>query len=201
MKHKRKPIQEYHNRFPNMPANKSKIDDSKFYELALADYVEMKMQIIDNIRGRMKPMILYGMDMGVIDDPEPEATPVPEPVKKRKEFIYRVECEDGMGMYSSHNSPALPIGDGNSQHPTPYGDQLLSPIWSKMTYAEHEHYFFGFSSMEQLRRWVSNIHWCKQAHDYGLRICIYQTDDYHIGDTQMIFRKATATFVGKADLI
>lgn len=120
--------------------------------------------------------------------------------QKRKEFCFRLEQECGTGIYQGFDK-IHPV-NASTQHPTPYGDAKLKDIWDALTNdIAYTKYFFGFSSIEQLRQWFWCQDWCSQAQEDGVRICIYHTDDYHIGDTQMIFRKSTAILIGKADLI
>ncbi len=125
---------------------------------------------------------------------------------KRKEFCYRLEDERGRGVYSSNcRHPSAQDPTVMVNHPAPLGDPLLKDIWKELGGdgwdGESRNYYFGFSSMEQLRRWFYDPEYLETIQSQGIRIAIYQTDDFHIGDTQMIFRKSTAKLIGHADLI
>ncbi len=122
----------------------------------------------------------------------------------RKELCYRIEYENGEGIY--RRSCGIMPNDqegGPLNHPNPDEDHLLKDVWLDLRYKTNQAfcYYFGFSSIEQLRRWFFDQTYLQTIHDRGVRIAIYQTDDYHFGDTQMIFRKSAATLIGKADLI
>lgn len=120
--------------------------------------------------------------------------------QKRKELCYRV-TRNGSGIYITKWEHSLCIRD-NGQHPAPWCDEQLKPHWDNL-YNNNDsiHYYFGFCSLEQMRRWFYDADLNRQMRDDGVNIEIWQTDDYFIGDTQMIFRKATATLVGNDDLI
>ena len=138
--------------------------------------------------------------------PEPEVSkPNYDASQKRKEFCFRVEVDDGRGLYS-HSAGAhefIDLYQMNSRHPAPTDDEKLRQFYkdhiSWTTGDSTEQYYFGFANMEQLRRWVYTS--LQELKDIGFAISIYQTDDYCVGDTQMVFRKSTATLIGRADLI
>lgn len=127
--------------------------------------------------------------------------------QKRKELCFRVAHHDGTGMYAMFRNDLTNIVEGEvlTKHPPPWADDKLCSAWDALyndeIANEYRQYYFGFSSMEQLRRWLFNSELNQKMHEAGLRIHIYQTDDYHMGDTQMVFRKETAILIGRADLI
>lgn len=136
-------------------------------------------------------------------DSKPEPKPIPEPTGKRKEFCYRLE-HNGEGIYNASVEVHPSNQDWDkapcrSPHPPPNHDPMLRDIWEDLS--DRRPYYFGFSSMEQFRRWFFDPEYLIRAQASGVRICIYQTDDFYIGDTQMIFRKETAKMIGQADLI
>ena len=132
----------------------------------------------------------------------------------RKELCFRMETEEGIGMYGAT------IGDGNpndwfvprfgsilneadansggTMHPSPDEDGALG--WHDIRYIERSKYYFGFASIEQLRRWLFRPDLIAKLPEYNLAVSIYETEDYHIGDTQMVFRKSTANRVGRFQL-
>ena len=85
--------------------------------------------------------------------------------------IYRIEDESGRGMYRSSLAPGcvqemqpFDIDAKKEHHPTPRNDERL---WEKVKDAglcessffamfnkQAEDYYFGFSSIKQLRSWV-----------------------------------------------
>lgn len=114
--------------------------------------------------------------------------------EKRKELCFRVETTDGRSMYNV----GCPFYDRDI-HPAPEEDAGLKDFWRIHIEGYGGPYYFGFASMEQLRRWVYRDQ--QELADRGLGVSIYQTDDYCIGDTQMVFRKKTAVLIGRAALI
>lgn len=123
--------------------------------------------------------------------------------EKRKEFCFRVETDEGTGMYGVGSRVVSEKFCYWPRHPTPKEDALLCDFYMENIHKDYwtrdSPYYFGFSTMEQLRRWVYTG--LDELASKGLKISIYQTDDYCIGDTQMVFRKSTATLIGRADLI
>ena len=126
-------------------------------------------------------------------------------IKPRKEFVFRLEDAEGTGIYRTLYAQelyALDSAAGGTAHPHPNQDSKLSDHWDMLIIMnQNKEYYFGFASMEQLRRWLFDKEVNQTLHDGGIKISIYQTDDYYIGDTQMMFRKSSATLIGKADLV
>lgn len=122
----------------------------------------------------------------------------------RKELCYRVVNADGVGLYASGHHVAGELHD-MYRHPTPSDDYKLRDFYyehiSNGLYFRNSPYVFGFASMEQLRHWIHSEELLMSLAESGFRIRIYQTDDYCIGDTQMVFRGSTASLVGEAKLI
>jgi hypothetical protein len=108
--------------------------------------------------------------------------------------IYRIELENGDGMYRSRCGlnafDVMPIG--NIKHPMPHDDSLLEKQREikgvdsdKLT-----SYRFGFSSKGQLRSWIYNDRWLVDLHKIGYVISEYVCSDYDVlvGHTQAIFK-------------
>jgi hypothetical protein len=114
-------------------------------------------------------------------------------------LIYRVEHEDNpyKGMYCSDTSDEFFELKGS--HPAPEDDSKFVRSFESLTgkswhtYGEIRHYRFGFSSVDQFKRWVFNDVWRKALDDEGYVIVVYDARDYAVGDTQAVFRPATAT--------
>lgn len=126
-------------------------------------------------------------------------------IKPRKELVFRIEDKNGNGIYRTEHAHMLYELDDQcfgQAHPHPNRDDKLYHHWDNLVlFGDYRNYYFGFSTMEQLRRWMFDKAVNQKLHDAGIVISIYQTEDYYIGDTQMMFRRSTATLIGKADLI
>jgi len=122
-----------------------------------------------------------------------------------KELCFRVVNAFDIGLYQAgrpecwYDLPSYDPDTYEDKHPTPSSDRLLARPWYELE--DKSQYFFGFKSLEQMRQWIYKEHVLRGLQEDGFRIAIYQTEDYYIGDTQMIFRKSTATLIGRADLI
>lgn len=122
----------------------------------------------------------------------------------RKELCFRVEHKDHKaGVYnSSCRAPGTQSSFEDPRHPSPMEDQSIRPFWINLMQTDYaDKYYFGFSSMDQLRRWIFSEEYMNHLKHKHMVIGIYQTDDYHIGDTQMVFRKERAIRIGAADII
>lgn len=123
----------------------------------------------------------------------------------RKELCFRVCTENNIGLYGANvNWPSSQSDFKTHMHPCPTEDMGMCDAWALKGYSENKdylNYYFGFKSMEQLRMWLFDAEYLQHLKDNKIKIHIYQTDDYIIGDTQMVFRLSTATLIGKADLI
>lgn len=122
--------------------------------------------------------------------------------QKRKELCFRVETEEKVGMYNTNYRQQLQaynekysawIEETCANHPTPSSDSKLG--WESIR-GSHR-YYFGFNTMEQLRRWLFEQKLIDELPNYDLAVSIYETDDYHIGDTQMVFKLMEATRIGR----
>ena len=108
--------------------------------------------------------------------------------------IYRIETPEGEGMYHSGASEVTSNLHHPYRHPEPDEDDLLAPVLiSKSGGSEHiawyalRNYYFGFSSVEQLRRWIYQDEWLRGLHNDGLVITVIESDDVLLGHTQAMF--------------
>lgn len=84
-------------------------------------------------------------------------------------------------------------------HPAPWDDALLNASLDYHGDSIGEKHYFGFGTIEQLKQWFdSNSR--KRLKNAGYYIAIYETKDYHIGDTQCVFVKDDAVLVNFIDL-
>lgn len=81
------------------------------------------------------------------------------------------------------------------KHPNPYGDAGLHDWWMNTPMRIRQEYYFGFASMEQLNAWLYSQMVREMLHDAGLRIEVYESNDYQLGYAQAVFRKSTAVHV------
>lgn len=133
--------------------------------------------------------------------------------------VFRIETVDGRGMYRSDFGLSVSnlLRDGGENHPLPDQDSLLLPkVEDKLRdmfkergldYDDKEKllvwdiqdiyndfwrsHFFGFGSIEQLRRWLYKDEWLIKLEEYGLVIAVYEVDDEDamVGYTQAIFKR------------
>lgn len=108
--------------------------------------------------------------------------------------IYRIETPEGAGMYCSRVSNITNEMQDMFKHPMPDEDDLLvfalkdkSENGSYILWSKLEHYYFGFSSVEQLRRWIYQDEWLRILHDDGLVITVIESNDVLLGHTQAMF--------------
>ena len=103
--------------------------------------------------------------------------------------VYRIEKEDGTGVYTAGSVTATErrlgeiisdytgfCDDGwspSSRHPAPGIDSQLGPVWKHMDIAQRDRYYFGFKDIEQLQNWFFDIRLNNILHEYGFRVSIY----------------------------
>lgn len=128
----------------------------------------------------------------------------------RKELCYRIETEDGVGMYNCAKTDIYGYGEFAyvlndkcysvcSDHWTLESPHPAPSIDTKLNWAEHhgKRWLFGFSNMEQLRRWFFDAELIEKMQDYGLAVSIFECEEYSIGDTQMIFNPNKSNKIGR----
>ena len=102
-------------------------------------------------------------------------------------LVYRIEDEDGKGMY--HSSKAISMEVDERKHKEPCSDSLLAPVWLSLSTGSRETFVFGFASIEQLRNWVYDDDWLYKLHETGFILSVYDVPDKDViaGHTQVMF--------------
>lgn len=107
--------------------------------------------------------------------------------------IYRMQNEDGEGMYRKSSVSEAIFGDttNRSKHPSPKDDSKISKFWCDLSFLWAEKYYFGFASILQMRNWIYDDFWFDQLaekgyHPYELEI---EEEYVQIGNTQAIYLK------------
>lgn len=107
-------------------------------------------------------------------------------------LIYRVEQENGRGMYVDNKDDTYSSEMTEAmRHPIPSEDAALRDAWNALSLSQFK-YCFGFSSLEQLKSWIYRSDWRAAINADGFKVAAYETTDFLVGDTQAVFRKATA---------
>lgn len=120
-------------------------------------------------------------------------------------LVYRIEGENGDGIYRGKYCRDNPMDWIPSKHPGPARDSLLVDNanvirqnddadfvcldfcdWIMMS-----KYIFGFASTEQLRNWIFNDMWLWRMEERGFRLAVFDIDpdDVIVGHTQCIFHR------------
>lgn len=126
-------------------------------------------------------------------------------------LIYRVESDDGTGMYIGQGGLTPMPMEFSEHHPAPDEDSKLvnqinyivrkeqgdveeAEMVSPWTFISKRGYFFGFDSQDQMRRWIYQDEWMKDLDDVGLHLTVYEVDpeDTVAGYTQAIFKRKNA---------
>jgi len=125
-------------------------------------------------------------------------------------LIFRIEDQDGGGIYRGDKSHLNPISSFSStRHPMPVDDSKLVEGVNRIRndgrvnswisdVIESEGYIFGFGNTEQLRNWTYKDSWLWQLNENGFRLAVFEFDDYQdgrdfiLGHTQAIFFREKA---------
>ena len=125
--------------------------------------------------------------------------------------VYRVENSLGRGMYRGTFGDSLldemfdPV-----LHPMPSNDsRLMREIraaglenqrygWPTVNWSPFN---FGFSSPDQLRRWLFNDDVKKDLQSIGFSVSVYEGGTEYHGDTQAVFIRNESTLVATIDLM
>ena len=116
--------------------------------------------------------------------------------------IFRIESVEKRGMYCGH------MWDGirgviklSERHPDPHKDsKLLNENRDLFCFSINGPYFkaykfvFGFSSIDQLRRWIYQDSWLKSLEESGYMLNIYE-GDVRPGYTQAVINSHTAALI------
>lgn len=119
-------------------------------------------------------------------------------------IVYRLESEDGEGIYQMNRDAEFedvisPFMMASLRHPRPNKDAGLAGFWSR-TWAT-SHWYFGFSSKAQMKRWFNSKKARKVFAEKGVQCNLYEVskDDFRRGVAQAIFVKHRAKLVKTLD--
>lgn len=122
--------------------------------------------------------------------------------------IFRIETGDGSGMYRGPDwDGEFETGAATDKHPCPHNDSKLVDENKELFYSigdnewrfDASEFIFGFSSVDQLRRWLYNDSWLESLDKEGFVLSIYEGDVRH-GHTQAVINKATSKLVAKHNI-
>lgn len=115
-------------------------------------------------------------------------------------LVYRMETEDGTGIYSI--GTRCPAQEIEGAHPVAHGDTefvINFSLWKTYNsesgiYPYHD-FVFCFNSVSQWKRWFYNVEWILWAIQHKVKLSVYEVDaDFVIqGTTQCTFYKEQAT--------
>ena len=116
-------------------------------------------------------------------------------------YVWRLEDSGGRGMYGEFRDSSYfyyaSMGSGEDDpapenvHPLPYEDPLLKfAPWNS-------DYYFGFSSIEQMRRWIYKDEWLSRLAAYGIMLNLYKVprEFCNHGKDQSCFRLSYADMI------
>src|ERR1700741_5401843 len=119
-------------------------------------------------------------------------------------LVYRIEGENGDGIYRGKYCRDNPMDWIPSKHPGPARDSLLvdnanvirerEDDWYSLDFCEwitHSNYIFGFAGVEQMRNWIFNDMWLWRMEERGFRLAVFdiESSDVIVGHTQCIFHR------------
>lgn len=113
-------------------------------------------------------------------------------------LVYRVQNEDGTGLYHASEYAEDHLSDLQGRHPLPYND---SKLIEELGNEDYRGKLFAFSSLQQLKFWIH----CREAreaiHAEGCKVYVIETDEVWVGDTQCVFNKGSGTVVDVISLL
>jgi hypothetical protein len=115
--------------------------------------------------------------------------PIFSSILKTKSFVYRVETEEGVGMYNIDCEASWqmqPAYTGNA-HPGPFCDKPLYDAMKKAEYRMRETTRFGFTSPKQLNEWIYRPCWKESLHAAGAGVSVYLASLVFFGEKQCVF--------------
>lgn len=123
-------------------------------------------------------------------------------------LIYRIEHSSGphIGPFHADYAPkslmrfGFAVYGNGPRHYEPHNDALLGPFWNSLG-ARFAQYFFGFSSLGQLRNWFHRDIWLYALHKCGYVIGVYDAVNVQHGDVQSVFNLNLSTRVDEISLI
>lgn len=107
-------------------------------------------------------------------------------------LFFRIQNEQGTGMYSSNT--AYSMWDIDGRHPSPTRDSLLQQNFRNMTgrdwqWSTVEDFRFGFASLAQFRFWVHNDEWLKSLSVEGFELYVFNCPEVIVGSSRAIAKK------------
>jgi len=120
-----------------------------------------------------------------------------------KDKIFRIENLEKRGIYRGPDWDGVyDTVAGSKIHPSPHNDSKLLDENKDLFYSFDvdewrflaDEFVFGFSSIDQLRRWLYNDAWLRSLDEKGYMLSIYEGDVRH-GHTQAVIDKSTAELV------
>lgn len=119
-------------------------------------------------------------------------------------LFYRVETAEGKGPYRCtadwYTYEEEDIMREDRVWPMPSEDCALSDYWLSLDYGEEKAHIFGFRDLDQLKAWFYKRSMREALHERGYRVSYYSGVG-HYGDSQAVFRKDSALFMGSFDLL
>lgn len=110
-------------------------------------------------------------------------------------LVWRIENAAKKGMYDVSRTAHHEMG-GGKRHPGPNGygssvDREIANVWDAMPWREQQKWFFGFESLEQMKRWVHTRQLRRTLHEEGLLLNCYSVPAEHVHTSkhQAIFRR------------
>lgn len=98
--------------------------------------------------------------------------------------LFRIE-KDGIGPYNSFALEEFGLGPANALHPMPCQDELFMTNMMKKR-CSASFFLYGFTSIDQLRRWFYRDEWLHALHKKGFTLNVYAVAEEHFcqGHTQ-----------------
>jgi len=125
--------------------------------------------------------------------------------------FYRLEHKETKGgIYRSN--PGIWLDTDDRRHPMPFNDSKLVREGMGKIFTKYEDfegcffnsrgydYIFGFESADQYRSWFYSDEFLSLAVEKGFSLNLYETEDFFLGNTQMVARKETLVLVGECDV-
>lgn len=113
-------------------------------------------------------------------------------------LVYRVQNEDGTGLYHASEYAKYLLSDLQGRHPLPYNDSKLIEELGNEDYSGK---LFAFASMEQLKFWIHSREAREAIHAEGCQVYVIETDEVWVGDTQCVFNKFSGIVVDVISLL
>lgn len=126
--------------------------------------------------------------------------------------FYRLEHKESKsGVY--RGTDAINPPTNRDRHPLPNHDSKLVREGMGKIFTKYEDfedcffnsngydYIFGFESADQYRSWFYSDTFLGKAKRKGFVLNLYETEDFFLGNTQMVARKETLVFVGECSIL